>query len=70
MVYDEENFVMYKPTGKLMAYKSKKETIAEINEIMRVWELKGYKKPNEVPESPQKERYRQLLKSLGLNVQF
>jgi len=60
------------PEGKVLLWKikSKKEIIDRLKEIMDKWEKQGYKKPNDVPESPEKKEYRKLLRSLGLKVEF
>ena len=58
--------------GHVVAYeiKTKEQMIKELRDIMDVWEKKGYNKPNDVPEGEDKERYRELLKGLGLKVDF
>jgi hypothetical protein len=48
----------------------KSDTLKEIGDIMNEWEAKGYSKPNDVPEGEKKERFRQLMKSIGFKVNF
>lgn len=50
--------------------KSKSQISKELNSIIDKWEKQGYKKPNDVPECEEKQRFRELLKSLGLKVSF
>lgn len=47
-----------------------KEAKKELNAIMDEWEKKGWSKPNDVPECCKKQRYRELLRSIGLKVDF
>lgn len=49
---------------------TRNEARKELNAIMDEWEKNGWNKPNDVPESSKKQRYRKLLRSLGLKVDF
>ena len=49
---------------------TKQEIIDEAKAIMTHWEVSGYHSPDDVPESDEKERYRQLMKSLCFDVKF
>jgi hypothetical protein len=42
----------------------------ELNKLMDEFEMLGYKKLDDIPESPKKQRYRDLLKALNFNVGF
>lgn len=58
--------------GHVIAFEpmSRKEAKEELNRIMAEWEEKGWKKPDDVPESKQKQRFRDILIALGLEVKF
>ena len=50
--------------------KSTEELKEVVNDLHKKWLGEGYKKPNDVPESYDKDRYRFALKRLGFNVEF
>ena len=58
--------------GHVVAFEpmSIKEAKEELNVIMDEWEKKGWKKLDDVPESEKKQRYRDILKALGLKINF
>jgi hypothetical protein len=60
-------------TGHVVMHKimTKQEAATEMKKIMFDWEQRGWKKPNDVPESePTKQRFRELAKAIGLQVAF
>lgn len=44
--------------------------ISRVKEIMAGWERKGYRTPNDVPEGPEKQEVRDLLRALRQKVAF
>jgi len=42
----------------------------EMLDIMDDWKARGYNTPDEVPESPKKQRFRDLGRAIGMNIQF
>jgi len=56
--------------GPVVAYVTRDIVIKRTRELLDLFESKGWLKMNDIPESKEKEEFRDLLKSLSLNVQF